>query len=462
MKRLFFILTLLALIFPKIALANETVNKFGIHILEVSDVNKAQELVNSSGGDWGWVTVVIRDDDMSFDKWQNFMNECREKHLIPIVRIATHLEGNNWAKPKISDSSNWVSFLNGLNWPTSERYVIIFNEPNHSKEWGGEINPQEYSRILSDFNSKLKNQNSKFKVLNAGLDLAAPNGSQTMESFRFMQEMNNEVPGIFEKLDGWSSHSYANHGFLGKPWDNKKTSVRGYEFELIYLKKLGIKKDLPVYITETGWPKLSSKKLAVRSKNKYYDEKTVAEYIKYAFENIWLKDPKVTAVTPFVLNYPADLFYDFSWLDMDQKPFLQYETIKQMPKQKSRPVQENNFSIESVLIPPFIPTNYSFRGKVTIKNTGESIWGEYGDTAFKSSSNDNIYFSDLIISSNLVKPGEKIELDYSVGSKSMSGNYELAWNNIKAGEIKVFPASILNKARYNFWQNIVLKIKSII
>jgi len=273
---LFVILSFLALVFPSLSLRGvyprsnlilngiasaveplrNDINKFGIHILEPSDLAKAQELVNSKGGDWGWVTVVIRDDNLDHDKWQDFMNQCREKHLIPLVRIATHLEGESWIKPKPEDTEKWANFLNNLNWPVSDQYVVIFNEPNHAKEWGGEINPREYSRILSDFSLKFKMKSAKFKILNAGLDLAAPNSKTTMETSRFMSEMNFEIPGIFEKLDGWVSHSYPNHGFLGKPWEAGKTSVKGYEWELSVLKNnFKVKKELPVFITETGWPK---------------------------------------------------------------------------------------------------------------------------------------------------------------------------------------------------------------
>jgi len=122
-------------------------NKFGIHILEPSDLDKAASLVNSSGGDWGYVTVVIRDDDLDFAKWQNFMDQCREKHLVPLVRIATHQEKENWAKPDPADSLKWAEFLNNLNWPVKDRYVIVFNEPNQAREWGGEIKPDEYAQV---------------------------------------------------------------------------------------------------------------------------------------------------------------------------------------------------------------------------------------------------------------------------------------------------------------------------
>lgn len=41
-------------------------NKIGIHLAIPSheDLSKAAELVNSSNGDWGYVTLVIHEDDL--------------------------------------------------------------------------------------------------------------------------------------------------------------------------------------------------------------------------------------------------------------------------------------------------------------------------------------------------------------------------------------------------------------
>ena len=66
--------------------------------------------------------------------------------------------------------------------------------------------------------------------------MAAPNSKTTKDALVFWREMNKEVPGIFEKIDGWASHSYPNHGFLGKPQDSGRTSIRGYQWELTVLK----------------------------------------------------------------------------------------------------------------------------------------------------------------------------------------------------------------------------------
>ncbi|PIV01758.1 hypothetical protein COS55_01025 [Candidatus Shapirobacteria bacterium CG03_land_8_20_14_0_80_40_19] len=457
---IFLILSFLAIFSQKTVFAVEPINKFGIHILEPYDLPKAQELVNSSGGDWGWVTTVIRDDDMNLDKWQGFMNECRERHLIPIVRIATHLEAENWAKPKIDDVNNWVNFLNSLNWPVSDQYIIIFNEPNQAKEWGGEINPKEYAEILLDFSAKFKNQTAKFMILNAGLDLAAPNSKTTMESFKFMQQMNHEVPEIFEQIDGWNSHSYPNHGYLGKPWENSKHSVKGYEWELQYLKRLGVKKDLSVFITETGWPhQISNFKFQISN---YYSENISAEYMKYAFENVWLKDNKIVAVTPFVLNYPGELFVDFSWIDPDGNTSQQYNEIKSLAKVAWHPIQEFKAEVISITVPPFLPVNTEFVGKIAIKNSGQSIWGESSNKIVDKNSDINLEVSDLLLSDNQkIYPNDKVTLDFTLNSSSKSGIFSFGWKKMGEYQIEVFPASTITSFRYNFWQKVILKFNRI-
>lgn len=459
-KIIFFILSFFFLFWPRTIRADE--NKFGIHILEPSDIDKAAELVNSSGGDWGYVTIVIREDDLNFDKWQGFMNQCREKHLIPLVRIATHLEGSNWAKPNLYDAEKWVSFLSSLNWPIKDQYVILFNEPNHAKEWGGEVNPKEYAKILLDFSQKLKVKSEKFKILNSGFDLAAPNSKTTMEANKFMMEMNWEIPGIFENLDGWVSHSYPNHGYLGKPWDTGKTSIKGYLWEMTILKNnFGLKKDLPVFITETGWPKtiVNSKKQIVKSK-RYYDQITVANYFKSAFENVWLKDERVKAVTPFLLNYPDPLFAEFSWLDKNLDPYPQFEMTKILTKNSWWPEQENLFILGKITLPPFLLTDSLYNGELIFNNVGQSIFGEREFSLKSINSNEGIVVSDIKLAENtLVKPFEKGILSFEIKTGSGSGEFVFGWEGVGNYKIRVLKPTFMAKARLTFWQNILSKIK---
>lgn len=457
-----FILSFLALFWPHFAWAqvNES-NKYGIHIAETTDLDKAQQLVNSAGGDWGWVTIVLREDDFNFQKWQDFMDQCREKHLIPIIRLATHLEGDAWAKPKLEDAQKWADFLGALNWPVLDQYVIIFNEPNQAKEWGDEVDPAEYAKILSEFSLKLKARNPNFKILNAALDLAAPNSKKTMEASKFLTEMKKAVPEVFDQLDGWASHSYPNYGFIGKPWDTGKTSIRGYDWELDFLKnRLNFNKELPVLITETGWPVRNSKFKIQNSK--FYNETTVANYLQEAFENVWLKDRRVIAVTPFILNYPDELFAPFSWFNPDGSPSAQFKIIQSLPKSKTWPSQKNQYEIKFLLLPSFLPVNTTFKGQITLQNTGQSIWGDPQPLTLMATSPKEVQVSSLILgATRKIKPGETVKVDFEIHSGSESGEFTFTWGDLSEQKIKILPSSIMTEAKYNLMEKITLKVKSL-
>src|SRR3972149_5978553 len=131
---IFTLLWLLAAYKPALAVVdplNQPNNRFGIHILETHDLGPAASLVNSNGGNWGYVTVVLRLNDLNHDRGQKMFDMMRRLKLIPIVRLATIPEGDNWVKPLPEDADKLAGFLNSLNWVIKNRYVVLFNEPNH-------------------------------------------------------------------------------------------------------------------------------------------------------------------------------------------------------------------------------------------------------------------------------------------------------------------------------------------
>jgi len=151
MRKFIYVITFLFFLFSfnggALAIENPTAvsnNKFGIHIMNENDLDNAARLVNSSGGDWGYVTFVIREDERDNNRWQKAFDKARRLHLIPIVRLATIQDGGNWTKPDPNDITSWVNFLDSLNWVIKNRYIIIGNETNHATEWGGELNPEGY------------------------------------------------------------------------------------------------------------------------------------------------------------------------------------------------------------------------------------------------------------------------------------------------------------------------------
>ena len=303
-------------------------NKYGIHITDENDLENAASLVNSSGGDFGYVTMVVTIEDRNIDKWSKIFTRLEELHLIPILRIATRSQGNFWEKPKDEDAGSWSDFLSQLPWFTKNRYIIIFNEPNHSKEWGNEINPREYAGILKKYSMSLKAKSEDFFILGAGLDASAPNGKTTMDEVTFLRGMLIEEPDIFTYIDGWTSHSYPNPGFAGKPTDVGRGTLRTYKWEKQVLTSLGVTGNLPAFITETGW----AHREGVSIRADYYTAADVADFIKIAGDTVW-NDPEIVAVTPFILNYQSFPFSHFSWQELDSDTFYpQFDAYRSIPK----------------------------------------------------------------------------------------------------------------------------------
>jgi hypothetical protein len=364
---LFLAFAFFAFIFSKTAFAIEdplasTNNIFGIHIFAENDLEDAAALVNSSNGDWGYVTMVIRDDERDTNRWQEVFNNMRRLHIIPIIRIATHQEDGGWAKPSFDDIGNWVNFLNSLNWPIKNRYVVIGNEPNHAIEWGGSVNPEEYAFYLKSISHDLKNASDDFFILPAGFDSSAPNNKQHLSEATFLKRMLTGQSDIFDYIDGWTSHSYPNPDYSGKTTDSGAGSIRTYAWEQNILKNLNVRKKLPVFITETGW-----------SYETKLSESEITNNYTQAFD-IWSADPQIVAVTPFILNYQSQPFNVFSWKKADASFNSTYNEMQKVLKKGGTPVQVNKGVIESVLIPQIIKKNDKIYAAAIIENRGQAIW----------------------------------------------------------------------------------------
>lgn len=358
-------------------------NKFGIHIIQAThdESSPAASLVNSSGGDWGYVTVLIEGKDKKKDKWQEFFNDLRRRHLIPLVRLATYPDGNVWKIPDIGEAQVWADFLDSLNWPTKNRYVIIYNEPNQANEWGGSVDARSYAQTLDKTIIALKKKNADFFVLNAGFDASAPEQLPNYEDeVSFLQEMKKWVPGIFDKLDGWVSHSYPNPGFVGSPDASGRGTIRTYLWEMEQLRSLGFSKSLPIFITETGWK---------HAEGLNYDpslptSETLSTYYQNAFNNAW-QDRKIVAVNPFLLNYQEKPFDHFSFKRVQEtnpvsEYYPQFQAISGLPKVSGRPVQDNLARLIKGEVYSSIVAGESYQISLSFKNTGQSIWNDQDTT----------------------------------------------------------------------------------
>jgi hypothetical protein len=291
----------------------------GINVIRWFDaryLSAVSQIVNSSGGDWGYVTVLLDDGD-----WQNpapiqrFLDDANRYHLIPILRLATHQDGAFWVKPAPDQAARWKKFLTGLKWYTPAVYLVVGNEPNLGIEWGGQPNPQEYARYLESFLDTFADVRDRFKILNAPLDLSNLTKPGMMDEFEFLAAMKAEVPDIFTRLDGWASNPYQFFDDRGIRY-----TYRGYSLELDYI---GV--NLPVFITESYIGFVD-------------DPQVVANYYETAF-NYWLKDSRVVAATPHFYNPEAKVFWMFD-ADAAGNPINLSPTavkLRQIPKVAGTP-----------------------------------------------------------------------------------------------------------------------------
>lgn len=434
------------------AIAESQTNKFGIHISEINEAQKASDLVNSQGGEWGYVTLIINSNDRQVKKWQDRFNELNRLKLIPIIRIATYPNGNNWVVPGKDDAHDWAKFLNSLYWPTKKRLVVLYNEPNHASEWGGSTDPEGAALHLKTMIDELKKTNQDFFILNPGFDSSAPQEPpRYMDQVAFMDAMELAVPGIFSNFDGWVSHSYPNPGFSGKPTDIGRGTISNYKWELNLLKtRFKVQKDLPVYITETGWPYQYK-----NHENIKLTEEKSAEYMKYAFENVWLPDNRVRAVTPFLLIYRSPLFSHFSWLHEDDSESRIYQEIKSINKKPGDPERLSISTITAVTVPTKLERDLEESVVIVFKNTGNTIWNAVNPTTLVAFDPEEIIVNrKFSIDQNLnVFPGQTHTFKFSIKANGQKQIAPLTLQMQNAGDffgeklyvpIKIYQSPKLN------------------
>jgi hypothetical protein len=311
-------------------------------------------------GSNGYVTQLVRLDDLDPAKWQLFMDLCAELEIIPILRLATVFdrEAGWWTAPPVdggngrytTTAQQYADFIAALTWPTDEHIIVVGNEPNHGDEWNGRPDPAAYAQFLMDVSAAVKTADPQARILNAPLDLFAPhtgsqpfsNGLWYLDAATFLQEMHAAQPTVFDYIDAWASHPYPLGPFAQPPWQQTfqidslndappspfsppssplNRGINGYEWELWQLAQWGIT-DLPVFITETGWRHSEAGYPSVDEVNVYFDLALRGNNGRYpdlpaTGWTPWLDDERIIAITPFALDGHPHEWGHSNWLQMD-------------------------------------------------------------------------------------------------------------------------------------------------
>ena len=375
------------------------INKLGIHLLLDDGRNQwppelwpmhlsyARQIV----GEWGYVTELVRLDDLDAQRWQPFMDACADLNLTPVLRLATTFdqEAGWWRAPQPDAdgryqtvAAQYAAFIQALQWPTPAHLVIVGNEPNHGNEWSGRPDPAAYARFLMDVAHALRQADAGLRVLNAGLDPYTPNtnglpfldGMVYLDEETFLDEMFAAGPEVFSVIDVWASHAYPMGPLTEGPWQQTfeidllngaanpqhlpplpglvNRGINGYEWELFKLASFGLR-PLPVLITETGWRHAeTTDPAATDNGHPLPDAETVAVYLDLAlwgnngrYPHLpetgwtpWLSDPRVMGVTPFALNGAPAEWGHTNWLALDAAGNV-LDTYPQFDLLATRPAQ---------------------------------------------------------------------------------------------------------------------------
>lgn len=319
------------------------VNRYGMGY--VSEGSAADhDLTAKLVGPGGYVTVIFADikpgRTTADASWKASIQAAYDRDLIPVIRMAPP-----WGDRRVRDMGESPTSYKGLaqvyrdviadlpkraGWPM---YVEVHNEPNLCYEWAcdsGSLSDQqmasEYAHMLSDVADAVHSiGDPRIRVLNGALapggvtscDCATQNGSPGTLSTAFLGYMQSAVPGVFDKIDAFASHSYPasgeGYGFFA-PYAQAMPGLVFFKKELAAIGKPNMK----VILTETGW--------TIQSDAGTWTRDQVADWTVQAYQNVWLTEPNILGVTPFILR---DASWDkFAWTQTDGTPYPVYTKVR--------------------------------------------------------------------------------------------------------------------------------------
>ena len=193
------------------------------------------------------------------------------------------------------------------------------------------------------------------------------------------------------------------------PYSLGKTSINGFSWELNQIAKYIKTKNMPVFITETGWKRNTEEKDGLT-------EDQISKYYKIAFEKIW-NDQRIVAVAPFVFNYPNDLFHQFSFKTSgEDSPKTYYDyffTIRDLAKVKGEPERENLVSGLEIKKPDHVLEKSTSEISLKFKNIGNNILHPNENLKIKLLS-DQVKLLDLTFDSQEIYPGQSTQITMKI------------------------------------------------
>lgn len=322
--------------------------KIGVHTrltdeVEPWKIKHTLEMVREMGAPWiveyfPWAYVESSPGRYDWSHNDLVIDHATRQGLTVIARLGFVPE---WARPKESTplylaEEHFPAFADFAaqfvkRYAGKVRYVIIWNEPNLSLEWGYQpVSPEKYGAMLRTVYPAIKAANPDVQVLAGALapTLAPPGSPDGMNDLAFLQAMYDA--GAAPYFDLLAIHAY---GWYSEPDEAPAADVVNFRrAELLHA--LMVKNgdgDKKAIITEGGWNDHPRWTRAVRPGQRI--AYTLRAYQLAAEQWPWLE-----AVCLWAFRYPWDAksyqdYYTFVRTDFEPKPI--YLEVQQYAEGKA-------------------------------------------------------------------------------------------------------------------------------
>jgi hypothetical protein len=331
-------------------------NRFGIGLVGAGSVDDLERSARLAGPG-GHVKLIFAGVRAGMTgptpEWSTAVREAYARDLVPVIRFSPE-----WGDRRVRNQSDdgagarftrlaaaYAAIVRGLplraGWPL---YVEVHNEPNLCYEWqcdGGAFPDgritmarlaAEYAALVRDVTSAVRAMGDpRVRVANGGLapggvrwcacvgnrDVRAGEWEGGTTSLEFIAAMRAAVPTVFGGLDAFASHAYpaSGRGFgFFPPYASAGVGLRYFNDELA-----AAGRTLPVLLTETGWS-------VQRDGGGTSSRDEVATWTVQAYEGVWLSDPNVRAVMPFMLRDAA--WENFAWVSAGGSEYPVYRAVR--------------------------------------------------------------------------------------------------------------------------------------
>lgn len=316
--------------------------KMGVHTrltdeVEEWKIKRTLEMVREMGASWiveffPW--AYVEPDRPGEGKWEHsdmVMRHAAAQGLKVIARLGY---APQWARPKDTtplylDEDHYQDFGNYvydfvLRYRDTVDYIIIWNEPNLSLEWGFRpVDPASYSEMLRVAYTRAKEANPAVKVLGGALapTLAPPGSEWGMDDLAYLQAMYDA--GAARWFDALAVHAYG-----GKFPPDEPAAPDAINFARTELLRAVMAAngdgDKPIMITEAGWNDHPRWTRAVRPAQRI-------AYTLRAYDKVLQDWPWVEALAFWAFRYPANArtYQDyFTFVTPDFQPRVIYQEVQ--------------------------------------------------------------------------------------------------------------------------------------